>query len=227
MRRLTPLGWQEAVADAVVWLTDGAAVRRPGEVCQGTPYAAAVLTLRTGEYASLDPAARVSLLRLLCDRAAAMNLVREALERREQWRDAMGWEWEAAAALGRAQALAPSGLLAEPLGRDRTGRVYYLLQGTLWAAGPKETKCWTSLDDMHTVSGLFEKSRGNTEKRLHYALSTTLADGTVASHQRKFAFERGDDNDAPAPSELALLPTRRGGRRGRRSWRRTWRRTRT
>ena len=219
MRRLTPLGWREAVADAVVWLTDGAAVRRPGEVCQGTPYAAAVLTLRTGERVARPPRASRSPAAL--DRAAAMNLVREASNAASS--GAMRWVEEAAAASAaprrsrRRRGCAPS-----RSGATGRGGCTTCCRGRCGRRG-RETVCWTSLDDMHTVSGLFEKSRA-TPRSASTALSTTLADGTVASHQRKFAFERADDNDAPAPSSSLSLPTRRGGRRGRRSWRRTWRR---
>ena len=72
---------------------------------------------------------------------------------------------EAAAALGRAQALALSKGPCRAARARPDGAVYYPLQGTRKAAGPKGVL--DLLDDMHTVSGPFEKSRGNTEKRLH------------------------------------------------------------
>ena len=115
--------WQETLAAFLVWIDADA----PGT-------AAAVRALRAREYPDIEAGTRLGVLRLLCEHAASRPAVREAIDRRAEWASVQQWDLGAAALLGRVQQrYAPSQLTRlEPLGRDRHGRLYLLLQGRLW-----------------------------------------------------------------------------------------------
>ncbi|EOD07349.1 hypothetical protein EMIHUDRAFT_448575 [Emiliania huxleyi CCMP1516] len=118
LRNLSALTWAEALAEARQATAE---------------LALAVRGLRSGEYHTLPPERRVLAARLLAERAAEHPSLRASLERRAEWYEAHDWAWEPAMLLGRLQCWPPHRLLRwEPLGRDRHGRVYWLLDGSLW-----------------------------------------------------------------------------------------------
>ena len=113
-----------------------------------------------------------------------MPMLRDAVERRLEWQAAQPWSWDVAVALGRVQASYGMHQLArcEPLGRDRHGRCYQLLEGTVWVLAADDGPCVT-LHGVEPVAKLVNSlSRGAcaSERLLHLSLSKLLADDAIA-----------------------------------------------
>ena len=183
------LSWQEVLASYILWLD------------LEDPMAAEVVRgLRAMEYHQIAPGARLFAARVLCDRAVEQEETRAAVERRAEWVQAQPWSWDGAVALGRVQhKYEPCQLVrCEPIGSDRHGRLYLLLQGTLWIMHEEECTGLRGLGPIRKLATALGKAKLETEKRLHFTLSRMITDG---------AFAKGSaDDDEDAGDEAWEMP---------------------
>ena len=138
--------------------------------------------------------------------------VREAIDRRIEWSSSQPWSWEIASALGRVQNAYEAHQLArcEPIGKDRHGRRYLFLQGTIWIVSEKATLHLHGVAPVRkliqTLSGGGSKKKGGgssekqhpSEKLLHLGLTRLLNDGAIPDPSAEVEMEDGEEEGGSA-----------------------------
>ena len=201
MRNPSPLAWQETLVHFLLWM--GPELWGE-EVNLGTQL---VQKLRSCEYHDVPPEERVLLLRKLCERAADIEAVRDAVDRRAEWVDAQHWSWEAAATLGLVQGRAACQLIrAEPLGRDGRGRLFWFLEHAVWVQSESDTLHYTAAETRALLEAL-EHRRAPNERKLHFTLTQLVQSGELQLDET--APNDGESsqlNSEPASRGLPLPP---------------------
>lgn len=219
MRRLSPLTWQEALAEMLL----KHAGEREEQDDRSPDVARAVQCLCAHEYHELPPCERVLVLRLLTARAMRLSRLRGVLERRAEWIEAHPWDWGAARLLGKLQSWPMYRQLRwEPLGRDGQGRAYWLLHGVLWIQSPPqqesggpsaqpafrsqggEVRRYELLSEVEEVVRILAQAQNLPEQRIHFTLSRLLSAG-VLEKERLARLEAEEDMES-SPDVEACFP---------------------